>query len=109
MMRRGLWLALAICTQAAAHGHPAPIDPSHPDAWKHRLCAEMTSVAVAAVQARDKGAPMKHFAADGGPGPRLANAIVAKVYSEPAISSPKRAEAYARSYCNQSLQEESAQ
>jgi len=109
-MTRRLWpLLLVATTQAFAHGHPAPINPDHPEAWKHRLCAEMTTVAIAAVQARDKGAPMKHYADDGGPGPRLANAIVAKVYAEPAISSPKRAEAYARSYCNQSLQEESAQ
>lgn len=95
-------LALA---DAAAHGHPAVVDPNAPDAWKYKLCAEMAGVAIQALHQRDRGRPKTVYPDDGGPGPRIANAIVDKVYDEPAITSPKRAEAYARSYCNEQLGE----
>jgi hypothetical protein len=88
----------------AAHGHPAPIDDGSPDAWKFRLCSEMSFVALQALYDRDKGRPPRNYAEDGGPGPRIANAIVRKVYEEPGISSPKRAEAFGRGYCNEQLQ-----
>ena len=86
---------------ALAHGHPAVVDPNAPDAWKYKLCAEMASVAIQALHQRDRGRPKTVYPDDGGPGPRIANAIVDKVYDEPAITSPKRAEAFARSYCNE--------
>lgn len=100
--------ALCLCAglgDAAAHGHPAVVDPDHPEAWKHRLCAEMTTVAIQALHDRDRGQPQRTYTDDGGPEPRIANAIVDKVYNEPAITSPKRAEAISRGYCNEMLQE----
>lgn len=105
-MRRCPALLFALLAGGAlAHGHPAVVDPDSPDAWKYRLCAEMTTVAVQALHNRDKGQPPQHYADDGGPGPRIANAIVEKVYAEPAITSPKRAEAIGRAYCNEMLQD----
>jgi hypothetical protein len=113
--RRGLpaWLigglaALAMAgapSDASAHGHPAVIDPNAPDAWKYKLCAEMTTVAIQALHQRDRGRPKTVYPDDGGPGSRIANAIVDKVYDEPAIASPKRAEAFGRAYCNEQLDE----
>lgn len=103
----GAALLLCACLgDAAAHGHPAVVDPDQPDAWKYRLCAEMTTVAIQSMYERDRGQPKRVYSDDGGPGPRIANAIVDKIYNEPAISSPKRAEAIGRSLCNEMLQEE---
>lgn len=96
-------LAIVGAGDTAAHGHPAAIDDGNPDAWKFRLCGEMASVAIQAVYDRDKGRPPRAYPDDGGPGGRIANAIVRKVYEEPAISSPKRAEAFGRAYCNEQL------
>jgi hypothetical protein len=96
-------LAIVGAGDTVAHGHPAPIDDGAPDAWKYRLCSEMSSVALQALHDRDKGRPPRAYPEDGGPGGRIANAIVRKVYEEPAISSPKRAETFGRAYCNEQL------
>lgn len=100
----GLFLLLS-SSLSAAHGHAATIDPQNPDAWRYRLCNEMSGVAVQALHDRDAGRPMRRYAEDGGPGPVIANALVERVYAEPAISSPKRADAVGRTYCNEQLQQ----
>lgn len=97
-----LFLALA-AGAATGHGHPAAIDDANPEAWKYRLCGEMAGVAIQAVKDRDRGRPARTYPDDGGPGPAIANAIVRKVYEEPGISSPKRAETFGRAYCNEAL------
>lgn len=94
---------LAVSVGVQAHGHPAVVDPASPDAWKYRLCAEMTTVAIQALHNRERGLPARRYADDGGPGPAIANAIVDKVYAEPSITSPKRAEAVGRALCNERL------
>lgn len=91
---------------ASAHGHPANVDPASPGAWKYRLCGEISSVAIRAVNDRDNGRPGKVYPDDGGPGPRIANEVVRRIYAEPSISSPKRAEAFGRGYCMEQLQAE---
>lgn len=88
---------------AAAHGHPGAIDPAHPEAWKYKLCGEMSSVAIQALHDRDRGRAMKRYDDDGSLPPRLANAIIGKVYDEPGIASPKRAETFGRAYCMEHL------
>lgn len=100
----GLMLIL-LSGQAAAHGHAATIDAHSPDAWKYRLCNDMSTVAIQALNDRDKGRTMRRYPDDGGPGPAIANALVERVYAEPAISSPKRADAIGRAYCNEQLQQ----
>jgi hypothetical protein len=97
--------AVVAAADAAAHGHPAAIDPASPDAWKYKLCDQMSDVAMQALRERDRGLPPRTFPDDGGPGPAIANAIVQKVYSEPGISSPKRAEAFGRGFCNERLRD----
>lgn len=94
-----LWLPCL----AWAHGHPANIDPAAPDAWKYRLCGAMSTVAIQALHDRDKGLPPRLHDEDGTPGPRIANAIIHKVYDEPGIASPKRADTFGRAYCNEQL------
>lgn len=98
--------ALLVSGAACAHGHPGSVDPASPDAWKYKLCGEMVTVALQALHDRDKGLPAKSYAEDGGPGPRIANAIVRRVHEEPGISSPKRAESFGRAFCMERLQEE---
>lgn len=95
--------ALLLPALAWAHGHPANIDPAAPDAWKYRLCGEMSTVAIQAVHDRDRGRLMKQYDEDGTPGPRMANAIIRKVYDEPGIASPKRADTFGRAFCNEQL------
>lgn len=99
-----LLLVLCLPGLAWAHGHPAAIDPAAPDAWKYRLCGEMSTVAIQALHERENGRAMKQYDEDGTPGPRLANAIIRKVYAEPGIASPKRADTFGRAFCNEQLQ-----
>jgi len=96
-------LLLAEVGAAIAHGHPAAVNPDQPDAWKYRLCTEMTTVAIQALHNRERNLPPRVYADDGSLGARMANAIVEKIYAEQSIDSPKRAEAVARSYCSEQL------
>lgn len=96
--------ALATAALALAHGHPGNVDPATPGAWKYKLCGQMSDVAMRALNDRDKGRPTKQYDEDGTPGPRIANEIIRKVYAEPGISSPKRADAFGRGYCMEQLQ-----
>ena len=100
--------ACAACVVAGAawpHAHPVTIDAADGDAWKYRLCGEMVTVAIQAVNDRDKGRPPQSFAADGGPGPAIANAIVERIRAEPQISSPKKATSFGRAFCMERLQD----
>jgi hypothetical protein len=104
-----LWLSAALLlpltsTIAFGHGHAAAIDPDQPDAWKYKLCSQMTTVAIQALYDRDKGRPMKIAADDGELVTHIANTVIQKVYAEPAISSPKRANTFGRAFCNEQLQ-----
>lgn len=106
-MRRTALFAVALATSvgALAHGHPGNIDPAAPDAWKYRLCGEMATVAIQALHDRDRNRPMKTYEDDGTPGPAIANAIARRVFAEPQVSSPKKAETFGRGYCMERLQQ----
>ncbi len=91
-------------TIAFGHGHAAAIDPDLPDAWKYKLCGEMSTVAIQALYDRDKGRPMKLATDDRNIATQITNALIQKVYAEPAIASPKRADAFGRAFCNEQLQ-----
>lgn len=104
MRRPALLLAALLPALALAHGHPGNIDPASPDAWQYRLCGEMATVAIQALHDRERGRPMKTYAEDGGPAALIANAIARRVFEEPQISSPKKAESFGRGYCMERLQ-----
>ena len=107
-MKRGVAGALAVLLLpgvAAAHGHPGSVDPASPDAWKYKLCGEMATVAIQSLHDRDKGRAMKSHMEDGTPGPAIANAVARRVFAEPQISSPKKAETFGRGFCMERLQE----
>jgi hypothetical protein len=104
MKRHSLFLlALLTSCGAMAHGHPAPIDDSMPDAQKMRFCERVRDHALQAFYNRDRGRPMKLFEEDGSDGPRITNVIIKRIYEEPQISSPKKAEAFGRATCNEMM------
>jgi len=108
-MRRGLAVvcAIAVALGAAqcawAHGHPGQVGDDMPDAQKIRFCNRVRDFAMQAFNDREKGKPMKLFEEDGSDGPRVINHIIKRIYEEPQISSPKKADAFARGTCNEMM------
>lgn len=96
-------LGLMVWGGALAHGHPGAIDDSMPDAQKMRFCERVRDHALQAFYNRDRGRPMKLFEEDGSDGPRITNVIIRRIYEEPQISSPKKAEAFGRATCNEMM------
>ncbi|MBK7901332.1 MAG: hypothetical protein KA603_08925 [Azonexus sp.] len=104
-MKGLLALLLAVAAQSvSAHGHAGAVDDSLPDAERIRFCQRVRDFAMVAFGDRERGRPMKLFAEDGSPGPRVTNAIVRRIYEEPQIDSPKKAEAFSRATCNEMMQ-----
>lgn len=89
--------------QANAHAMATKIDDRMPDAQRIRFCERVRDFALQALYDRDKGRPMKLFQEDGSDGPRITNHIVRRIYEEPQISSPKKAEAFGRATCNEMM------
>lgn len=96
-------LGLLAVQSAWPHAHAGKVDDSMPDAQKIRFCERVRDFALQAFYDRDKGRPMKLFAEDGSNGARITNAIIRRIYEEPQISSPKKAEAFARATCNEMM------
>lgn len=104
MKRLALTLMTALVASGAiAHGHPGPIDDSMPDAQRIRFCERVRDHALQAFYNRDKGRPMKLFDEDGSDGARITNHIIRRIYEEPQISSPKKAEIFGRATCNEMM------
>ena len=99
----------AICLVALAptcawsHAPAGKIDDSMPDAQKIRFCERVRDFALQAFYDRDKGRPMKVFVEDGSDGARITNHVIRRIYEEPQISSPKKAEAFGRATCNEMM------
>ena len=98
-----LLLGLLAVSGAWAHGHAGHVDDSMPDAQKIRFCERVRDHALQAFYNRDRGRPMKLFEEDGSDGPRITNIIIKRIYEEPQISSPKKAEAFGRATCNEMM------
>lgn len=98
-----LLLALLTSTAAMAHGHAAPVDDSMPDAQKIRFCERVRDHALQAFYNRERGTPIKLFDEDGSDGARITNHIIKRIYDEPQISSPKKAETFGRATCNEMM------
>ncbi len=79
----------------------APADESMPDVQRVRFCERVRDHALQAFYNRDKGRPMKLFVEDGSDGARITNIIIKRIYEEPQISSPKKAETFGRATCNE--------
>ena len=94
-------LTLLATSTAWSHGHAGKVDDSMPDAQKIRFCERVRDHALQAFYNRDRGRPMKLFEEDGSDGPRITNFIIKRIYEEPQISSPKKAETFGRGTCNE--------
>jgi hypothetical protein len=97
-------LCLGLAQGAWAHSHAGQVDDSMPDAQRIRFCERVRDFALQAFYDKEKGRPMKVFQEDGSNGPRITNHIVRRIYEEPQISSPKKAEAFGRATCNEMMQ-----
>lgn len=87
----------------SAHTHAGQVGEEMPDAQKIRFCERVRDFALQAFYDRDKGRPIKLFAEDGSPGPRITNKIIKHIYAEPTIASPQQAEAFGRAACNEMM------
>lgn len=104
-MKRTLFAACCLLAMTAAwpQGHAGKVDDSMPDAQRIRFCERVRDFALQAFYDRERGRPMKVFVEDGSDGPRITNFIVKRIYEEPQISSPKKAEAFGRATCNEMM------
>ncbi|PKO92369.1 MAG: hypothetical protein CVU16_06890 [Betaproteobacteria bacterium HGW-Betaproteobacteria-10] len=99
----GVW-GIFLMQAVAAHGGAAgQIDDSMPEAQKIRFCERVRDHALQTFYNRDKGRPMKLYAEDGSDGARITNFIIRRIYEEPQISSPKKAETFGRATCNEMM------
>lgn len=99
-----LLLGLLFLPPVFAHGgHAGNIPDDMPDAQKIRFCERVRDHALQALYSRDRGVPMRLFAEDGSDGPRIVNHIIRRIYEEPQISSPKKAEAFGRVACHEMM------
>ena len=96
-------LAATAVSAAAAHGHAAKADDNMPDAQKIRFCERVRDHALQAFYNRERGQEMRLFAEDGSDGARITNHIIRRIYAEPQISSPKKAETFGRATCNEMM------
>ena len=105
-MKTAAFFALLLATissGAQAHAHAANVPDDMPDVERIRFCERVRDFALQAYFDREKGRPMKQFQEDGSPGPRITNLIIQKIYAEPQISSPKKAETFGRATCNEMM------
>ena len=79
------------------------VDNNMPDAQRMRFCERVRDHALQTFYNRDKGRPMKLFDEDGSDGARITNHIIRRIYAEPQISSPKKAEVFGRAICNEMM------
>ena len=96
-------IALLAISAAWPHAHAGKIDDSMPDAQKIRFCERVRDFALQAYYDREKGRPMKVFVEDGSDGARITNHVIKRIYEEPQISSPKKAETFGRATCNEMM------
>lgn len=104
-MKRLSVACIALLATAAAwpHAYAGKIDDSMPDAQKIRFCERVRDFALQAYYDREKGRPMKVFVEDGSDGARITNHVIKRIYEEPQISSPKKAETFGRATCNEMM------
>jgi hypothetical protein len=94
-------LGLLMMASALPQALAATYGDGMPSAQKVRFCERVRDFAVQAFYDREKGRPMKVFAEDGSDGVRITNIVIKRIYEEPQISSPKKAETFGRATCNE--------
>ena len=103
-MKKLLIAAIGALFLQAAWGQGAKsgkTDDSVPDAEKIRFCERVRDQALQAFYNRERGRPMKLYDEDGSNGTRVTNIVIRRIYEEPQISSPRKAETFGRGTCNE--------
>ena len=102
--RKLLWASLVFIS-FSSYGQVSATNTQEMSATDRMIqtCGKMSTVAIQALYERDAGRPARYFEKDGLKEADVANAIIEKIYAEPAIRSPKRADIFARAYCNEHL------
>jgi hypothetical protein len=95
--------SVLILTIFVVCGHAQAADEAMSDTQKMRFCERVRDHALQAFYNRDRGRPMKLFVEDGSDGARITNHIIKRIYEEPQISSPKKAETFGRATCNEMM------
>jgi hypothetical protein len=95
--------SLLIFMLLLANGQLVAADESMSDAQKIRFCERVRDHALQTYYNRERGQPIKLFSEDGSDGARITNVIVKRIYAEPQISTPKKAEDFGRAKCNEMM------
>ena len=102
-----LLLALfgAACLQSplVQAGSGTKIEDSMPNSQKIRFCERVRDHALQTFYSRDKGRPMKLFDEDGSNGARITNVVIRRIYADPQIATPNKAEILGRAICNEMM------
>ncbi len=96
-------LGIIALYSALAQGDQATQATPIPDGERIRFCERVRDQALQAFYNRDRGRPMELFDEDGSDGARITNHIIRRIYEEPQISSPRRAETFGRATCNEMM------
>ncbi len=97
-------LSIISLQSTLAQGNPSEqTDGRMPEVERTRFCERVRDQALQAFYNRDRGRPMKLFEEDGSDGARITNHIIRRIYEEPQISSPRRAETFGRATCNEMM------
>ena len=102
-MNRHVLILLAAIAAQPGLATAALGDEEMTDTQKMRFCERVRDHALQAFYNRERGQPRKLFEEDGGDGARISNLVIKRVYEEPQISSPRRAETYGRATCNEMM------
>ena len=102
-MKRFFLILLAVIASQATLAAPASSDDEMSDTQKMRFCERVRDHALQAFYNRERERPMKLFEEDGGDGARITNYVIKRIYEEPQISSPRRAETFGRATCNEMM------
>ena len=96
-------LSLFVFTLMVVSGYVLAADGGMPDAQKIRYCERIRDHALQTYYNRERGQPMKLFSEEGGDSARITNVIIKRIYADPQISSPKKAEEFGRAKCNEMM------
>ncbi|HXE40248.1 MAG TPA: hypothetical protein VN639_17435 [Azonexus sp.] len=104
-MKRLSMLALACLaiTPVWAQGRSAALANDMPEVEKVRFCERIRDHALQALYSRDQGRPMRLVAEEGSVGARISNHITRRIYQEPKINTPRQADAFGRTTCNEMM------
>lgn len=96
-------LACLVISPLWAQGRSAVLGKDMPEVEKVRFCERIRDHALQALYGRDQGRPMRLVAEDGSASAQITNHITRRIYDEPQIDSPRKADVFGRTTCNEMM------